>query len=144
MLGAVGALLIYVAAFYAVLATIAETCTMGAADSLVAGPIVSIPLYLVGFALLVLRPLRPEFWLTMVLAVVAIAYQVYWTVRFAIAYSIYSIPVCDLITGYGPFNFDGREPEFIATWLVMSALAVAGVIWAGIRSYGRCRPSSDL
>ena len=73
-----------------------------------------------------------------------IAYQVYWTLRFTIAYTFHSTPVCDLITGYGPFNFDGRELQFIAIWIVMSALAAGGVIWAGIRSYGRYRLSSDL
>jgi hypothetical protein len=57
MLGAIGALLIHAAAFYAALATVVETCTMGAADSLAIGPVISVPLYLLGFALLVLRPL---------------------------------------------------------------------------------------
>jgi len=80
----------------------------------------------------------------MVLALVAIAYHVDWTFRFAISYSFYSVAVCDLITGYGPFNSDGREPPFVAIWIAMSALATAGVIWAGIRSYRRYRLSSEL
>jgi hypothetical protein len=131
---ALGALLVYFAAIFAVLATSMTTCTMGAADSLLVGAIFSVPLYFLGFDLLILRPMQKAGWFSMVPALFAIAYQTFWTIRFFIAYSFFSTPVCDLITGYGPFNYDGREKEFIAIWMGMSALSIVGMVWAWIRT----------
>jgi hypothetical protein len=141
VVGVIGGLLVHIAALYVVLGPVMETCTMGAADSLMIGPFLCIPLYVLGFTLLIISPLRIELWLGMSLALVGIACQVYWTLRFAISVGIFSVAACDVITGEGPYNLDGREAEFIGLWIGMSALAVTGAGWAWIRTRQRYRLS---
>jgi hypothetical protein len=107
-------------------ATVAETCTQSAADSVEAG-IFTVPLYAVSFWLLLRRPLPPIMVLLMIPAFFGICYDVWWTARFAYEYLVHSIPVCDLVTGEGGFEFDGREPFYLALWAVLSLLGTAGM-----------------
>lgn len=125
-----GVILVTLAAFSSYGATFIETCTQGAADSLGAGPILSIPLYIAGFALLIRYPLERWGWLFMVPAIGLIAYQTYWTAHFFTSHVFYNVSACDVITGEGPVAFDGREKTFLVIWISMSLLALGGIIVA--------------
>lgn len=108
-------------------ATVVETCTQNAADSMLAG-VLSIPLYVISFWLLLRRPLPLTIAALLIPALLVIGYEVWWTARFDYEYGIHSVAVCVLIAGGGTFEFDGREPLFLATWAALSVLGTAGII----------------
>lgn len=107
-------------------ATVAETCTQSAADSMLAG-VLSIPLYILAYWLLLRRPLPLAIVPMLLPAFMAIVYEVWWTALFGYQYLIHATAVCDLITGYGPFELDGREPFYLAVWIALGILGTGGM-----------------
>jgi hypothetical protein len=115
----IGALLLYLGALNAFLAWNVETCTGGAADSLDGG-LITLPLYVLGWATLPKRQSK------VILAVAAIpglvmAFATVWT-----AGLFTGISACKLITDL-PFEMDGREMWFATLWGI-----VCVVFWGGL------------
>jgi hypothetical protein len=126
----IGVALLTLGAVNGYFATVAETCTMGVADSLFAG-FLNLPLYLAGFGLIIAWPLRRWAWLAMLPALPGFAYHFYWTALFAWHYLVQHGAVCDLVTGQmGEWDFDGREPIYLALWIVLSLIIITGMWWA--------------
>ena len=131
-----GVVLLTLAAINGYLATVMETCTQGGADSLLA-IFLSLPLYALGFAAIIVWPLARWAWIFLLPAFIGMAYHLVWTLRFAFYYLAERRAVCDLITGDwdGRFGFDGREPLYLAAWTFLSVMIVAGTIWAARRTF---------
>jgi hypothetical protein len=132
----VGIALITLGAVNGFWATKWETCTQGAADSMLAG-FLNLPLYALGFAAIIAWPLTRWAWLLLGPALVGFVYHLFWTIRFSWHYLIANGAVCDLITGDGPYPFDTDEPMFLTLWIVLSAMIVAGTAKATRRSFAR-------
>lgn len=130
----VGIVLLTIVIIFTCLGTVIETCTQAAADSLLV-VFAAIPLSAVGLWLLIRFPLPKFAWFGMLPALAAIAYQCVWTICFAFIYLIQHRGICDLVTGDGPYDFDGREPIFLIAWSFMSAMCVGGVWWAMQKSF---------
>ena len=109
-------------ALFALLCWNMETCTGGAADSLLVGPIIALPLFVLGWMLFPNRGSSPVV-IIFVAAVPAIitAFISAWTARLAIGRS-----ACNVLTGL-PFEKDGREIEFLALWA-----ATCLIFWIGL------------
>jgi len=131
-----GVILITLAAFNGVMATVAETCTMNAADTMLAG-FLNLPLYVLGFAAIVVFPLSRWSWVLIAPAITGMGYHLIWTARFAYHYLVMRGGVCELITGDGPWAIEGREPIYLSLWIVLSVMTIAGTIWAGRRTLAR-------
>ena len=109
---------------------------MNAADSMLAG-FLNLPLYALGFAALIVFPLPRWVWISMTPALLGMGYHLIWTIRFAYHYLVLGSGVCDLITGDGPWEIEGREPLYLALWVFLSAMILVGTAQAGRRSFLR-------
>ncbi|HEY0325338.1 MAG TPA: hypothetical protein VGC46_05095 [Allosphingosinicella sp.] len=123
VLAGAGTTLVALGGINAALALTVETCTQGSADSL-AAVVITLPLYLVGFALLTLRPSR-----SLLVALAPIAFVAAWHSWFALRLGIghwsSGLSACEAMFGLSAgagWEADGREPWFIAGWSAASIL----------------------
>jgi hypothetical protein len=130
----VALVLLTLGAANAYLATIVETCTQSVADSMQAG-VFSVPLYAGAFWILLRWRLPLTIVLLLLPAFVFIGYEAWWTVRFGYEYLINAVSMCGLITGEGGFEFDGREPFYLALWTVLSLFGTAGMVAVVLRAF---------
>jgi hypothetical protein len=117
-----GGLLLWLGALNALLAWNMETCTGGAADSLLAGVLITLPFYVAGWLVLPKRTSSPG----AIIAVASIPAAIttfisIWTVSLASGQS-----ACNVITAL-PFEKDGREGLFVALWG-----ATCFIFWIGL------------
>lgn len=128
-----GAVLLTLAGLNALVASSADTCTQGAADSLLGG-VLTLGLYVVGVTLVGFAPRRRAWWLLLLPALAGLTYQIYFSVRLFAGVMLSGMTACDVFTGADSFNMDGRESFFAFLWLGTSLLASAGLIWAWKRA----------
>ncbi|MEJ0010259.1 MAG: hypothetical protein WDN72_06985 [Alphaproteobacteria bacterium] len=107
------------------------TCNQGDDSFLLIGGLPSTLSYVLGFALLLWKPLPHVLWLLMVPALALVLYLIYWTGRFAYEYFGLSGAACNLVWGNnGVFPRDSGELPMLGWWTSLCVLAVAGTFSA--------------
>jgi hypothetical protein len=130
---AFGGVVMLLSSVNAILGSVMGTCTMGAADELVAGVLVAAMGSSIGMGLLIARPPNKRGWFLLLPVIGAVAYQVYLAGSFFIAYHLHSLSACDWKEGSPGFEPDGREPWLTALWVGVSALSLVGFALAWLR-----------
>lgn len=124
----VGGMALWLGALNAFLSWTGETCTGGAADSLY-GWIITLPLYVLGWAVMPKRGGNPVTIVSIAaLPAVVMAFVAIWT-----ASLFFGESACNLITGL-PFEMDGRESAFAVAWSASSLAFWIGLAFALYRA----------
>jgi hypothetical protein len=134
MITAAGGTLILLGSLFAILGTIAGTCTMGSADELEIGGLVAAVAYVIGTPLIVWKPPKGVGWLLLSPAIAAMAYEAQLAISFFIAYHVHALSACAWKEGIAEYERDGREEYLTALWIGVSAFGIIGLLCAAARA----------
>ena len=127
--------LIYLAVLNAALALVGGTCSQGDASRLLGG-VLSLVLYLFGFAAVLSAPPSRWSWGLLVLVLPIVGYESWMSVRLLVEGDRAGGAACSVIQEPGNLP-DGRETVLGGLWMGMTLLAWGGVFAVGYRTLRR-------